>query len=217
MSDSGAWQALFPTFPDAQIRVALEILLDAGKGLQKRDAGEREDPLTERLHLQIRRNPRYRSENLLVQCHCSVFDANAEASARRGILDLRFSLQNAPKADPYFAVEAKRLRYTRPGGKRETGNRDYVIGRQGMRCFTEKRYAESLNAVAMLGYVFDGDIPAARNGISRLIGKHAVTLKCRTPAQLSSSELPLPEQNLAETRHDLDGSEFRIYHVFLSV
>jgi hypothetical protein len=217
MKEPDSWQALFPKFPETQISVALEILLATGKGLRKINASEREDKVTERLLLRIKQNPLFRSANLDIDPQYPVYDPQALDSELRGIPDLAFRLLYTPKPVPYFAVEAKRLRFIKPNGQFDTGNSEYVTGRQGMRCFTDERYAEGLNAGAMLGYVYDGDIDSATNGINLLIAKHALRLKCRNPHELVASNLPKPSSEIDETIHALKGRDFRIFHIFLEV
>jgi len=217
MSDAQAWQALFPKFPESQISVALEILLAAGKYLQKKKPTEREDDVSRRLLLQIKQNAQFRHANLDVDSQFNIHDPRNQDEALRGIPDITFKLLNALKPVPYFAVEAKRLRFMKPNGKFDTGNSEYVSGNQGMRCFTADRYAEGLNAGAMLGYVYDGDIDTAKAGIDALIRKHAQGLKCKEPHRIKASTLPSIQRCVDETIHKLDGRDFRIFHIFFSV
>ena len=135
MREMISWQALLPKFPETQISVALEILLAAGKGLRKTNASEREDKVTERLLLRIKQNPLFRTANLDIDPQYQVYDPQAIDAELRGIPDLAFRLLFAPKPVPYFAVEAKRLRFIKPNGQFDTGNSEYVTGKQGMRCF----------------------------------------------------------------------------------
>lgn len=217
MNEAHAWLALFPKFPESQVSVALEILLAAGIGLQKKKPTEREDDISRRLLLKIKQNVQFRQANLDVDFQFNVHDPRDLDDALRGIPDITFKLLNAPKPVPYFAIEAKRLRFRSPGGSFETGNSEYVSGHQGMRCFTEDRYAEGLNAGAMLGYVYDSDMDAAKEGINNLIQKHAKRLKCKEPHQLKASTLPSVRQCVDETIHTLDGRDFRIFHIFFAV
>jgi hypothetical protein len=130
---------------------------------------------------------------------------------------MTFKLLNAPKPVPYFAIEAKRLRFMQPGGKFDTGNGEYVTENQGMRCFTDERYVEGLNAGAMLGYVYDSNIDAAKKGINGLMLKHSKRLKCKEPHQLTASTLFNDKECIDETIHTLDGRDFRLFHIFFAV
>lgn len=217
MSDAQAWQSLFPKFPESHISVALEILLAAGKGLQKKKPTEREDHVSLRLLLRIKQNAQFKQANLDVDSQFNVHDPNNEDPALKGIVDIAFKLLNAPKPVPYFAIEAKRLRFHSPSGKFNTGNSEYVSGDQGMRCFINERYAEGLNAGAMLGYVYDSDMDAAKEGINKLIQKHAQRLKCKEPHKLEASTLPRVQNAVDETIHQLDGRDFRLFHIFFAV
>jgi hypothetical protein len=217
MSDTQSWQALFPKFPESQISIALEILLTAGKELRKTKATEREDDISRRLLLRIKQNAQFRNANLDIESQFNVHDPRNIESKLRGIPDLTFKLLNAPKPVPYFAVEAKRLRFNSPDGSFNTGNSEYAHGGQGIRCFTDERYAEGLNAGSMLGYVYDGEIDSAKQGITQLIEKHAKLLKCKKPHRLIASKLPSSGSGVDETIHALNGGDFRIFHIFLAV
>ena len=203
MSQKQSWQALFPKFPESQIAIALEITLAAGKDLRKESLLEHENDISKRLLLRIKQTAQFRSADLNIDSQFNVHDPQNTDPELRGIPDLTFKLLNAPKPVPYFAIDAKRLRFMQPSGKFETGNSEYVSGYQ--------------DAGAMLGYVYDGQIDAAKRRITELIGKHARLLKCKEPHTLVASKLPTAESGVDETIHALDGRDFRIFHVFLAV
>lgn len=214
MSDKQSWKILFS---ESHIAIALEVVLTAGKRLRKKNSSEHEDDISRRLLLRIKQNTLFRKADLDIDSQYNVHDPQNIDSELRGIPDLTFKLLNASKPVPYFAIEAKRLRFMLPSGTFVTGNSEYVYGDQGMRCFTEDRYAEGLNAGAMLGYVYDGEIASAKQSISKLIKKHAQVLKCKEPHLLIASDLPNSESDVDETVHTLDGRDFRIFHIFLAV
>ena len=217
MSETQPWQSLFPKFPESHIAVALEVVVAAGKYLRKKHPSEREDDVSERLLLQIKQNAQFRNADLDIDPKLNVHDPQNLDSKLRGIPDLAFRLLNVPKPVPYLAIEAKRLRFIQTSGKFGTGNSEYVSGNQGMRCFTDERYAPGLDAGAMLGYVYDGKIESAKQGISKLIKKHAELLKCKKPYALVASKLPTADSGVDKTIHALDGRDFRIFHIFLAV
>ena len=212
MNEKQSWQALFPK---SQIAIALEIVLAAGKGLSKKNPSEHENKVSERLFQKINLNAQFRKSNLGIDFQSRVCDPKYLDPKSGGIVDFAFRL--SAKRDTYFAIEAKRLHFLKPSGKSVTGNSEYVYSDQGMLCFTEDRYAEGLNAGAMLGYVYDCKIDSAKQGISKLIKKHAQLLKCKKPHLLVTSDLPNPESGVDETIHALDGRDFRIFHIFLAV
>lgn len=214
MKQTDSWPNLFP---ESQISIALEILLEAGEGLRKRSALEHENKVTERLFLRISRNPLYLNSNLFIDEQCRVYDLEDADDPLRGIPDLVFRTPGLRKPFPYLAIDAKRLRFKQPNGQFQTGNSEYVSEYQGMRCFTEDRYARGLDTGAMLGYVYDGNIAKSKEGISHLIGKHAKLLKCLEPTELIPSNLPHPDSGVGETVHSLEGRQFRIFHIFFSV
>lgn len=204
-------------FGEPHISTALEILLEAAEGLRKKSTLEHENKVTERLFLRINRSALYLDSNLFIDEQCRVYDFEDMDEPLRGIPDLIFRIPGLRKPFPYFAIDAKRLRFKQPNGKLQTGNSEYVSEYQGMRCFTEDRYAKGLNAGAMLGFVYDGNIAKSKEGISHLIGKHAELLKCHNPPKLIPSNLPQPDSGVEETVHALEERLFRIFHIFLSV
>lgn len=217
MNDTAAWRAPFPKFPENQLALSLEILLAASAGLRKQHPNELEDRVTQRLRLRIRKETLFRKSHLELFSQFEVYDPYDEEEELRGRLDLSFHLANTQKPAPYFAIEAKRLRFLSPCGSFSTGNSEYVTHHQGMRCFIEDRYAEGLDSGAMLGSVYDGAIDSAKDGISQLIEKHAKLLKCKQPHRLIASKLPSSGSGVDETIHTLNGRDFRIFHIFLAV
>ncbi|HBR95109.1 MAG TPA: hypothetical protein DEA90_13190 [Opitutae bacterium] len=207
-----SWRSLFP---EPEIKVALRILYAECVNLSKKSPTEREDDVTDRLVAKIQRNSVYRASNLDLKPQDSIYDRSGAKVGRLGIIDMSFYLLNTPKPVPYFAVEAKRLRFQLPSGKMDTGNSEYVSGDQGMRCFTDMRYSVGLQAGAMLGYVYDGNLSASKSGISALIVKHATSLKLKTPSALQPSGMA--GGGADETMHLIDGSLFRMFHMFVAV
>ena len=126
MSQKQSWQALFPKFPESQIAIALEITLAAGKDLRKESLLEHENDISKRLLLRIKQTAQFRSADLNIDSQFNVHDPQNTDPELRGIPDLTFKLLNAPKPVPYFAIDAKRLRFMQPSGKFETGNSEYV-------------------------------------------------------------------------------------------
>lgn len=210
---AASWRSLFP---EAEIKVALEVLNNECATLSKLNATEREDDVTDRLVARIQRNIGYRLSNLDLKPQDSIYDRSGKRVGKLGIIDMSFYLVGAPKPIPYFAVEAKRLRFQLPSGKMDTGNSEYVSGKQGMRCFTDGRYAVGLQSGAMLGYVYDGNIETSRSGISDLIVKHAKKLKSLPPHEPQPSGI-LSCSDVEETMHDIDGVTFRLFHLLVAV
>jgi hypothetical protein len=217
VSDKHVWQTLFPKFPKSQVTEALKILQASVFGLKKAHRSEREDDVTRRLRLRIRQNSLFKESNLELLCQYEVYDPQDRDPELRGRLDLSFHLLNAPKPVPYFAVEAKRLRYHTPKGMFKTGNSEYVTGNQGMRCFTEDRYAEGLDGGAMLGYVYDADVSAAEEAIVALITENKVTLKCEQNEVFESSSKQTEIAGLKQTIHQLEGRAFNLFHILVAV
>lgn len=209
-----SWRSLFP---ESEIKVALKILLAECVNLSKKSPTEREDDVTDRLVAKVQRNSIYRASNLDLKPQDSIYDRTGAEVGRLGIIDMSFYLLNTPKPVPYFAIEAKRLRFQSPSGKMDTGNSEYVSGNQGMRCFTDKRYSVGLQSGAMLGYVYDGNLSASKSGVSALIVKHSTSLKLEPPYALQPSGIIDGGAGVDETMHLIDGSFFRMFHIFVAV
>ena len=104
-------------------------------------------------------------------------------------LDITFTFSTQERKPwPYFAIEAKRLRVSFKG-KVYSQTSKYVTDHQGMICFVDGRYSKGLTSAAMLGYVFDGDLPKARGEISNKVRKYHAKLKCRNSHGLRQSKL----------------------------
>jgi hypothetical protein len=114
----------------------------------------------------------------------------------------------------YFGIEAKKVNTRSPSGKWESQAGEYV-GRNGMGCFIDGRYACFQSEGAMVAYVMDGDCESARSSISDSIERQAEYL--RLPIPCPQYAVPyLPEYSEAfETRHQLDRGEFKIFHILL--
>ncbi len=78
------------------------------------------------------------------------------------------------------------------------------------------QYAPFMQAGAMLGYIYDGNIKNAHSDIDRQILKHERELKLKEPKKLTPSAL-ISHQCIDETKHDLENRPFTVYHIFLAV
>jgi len=90
--------------------------------------------------------------------------------------------------------------------------REYID--EGMMRFVEGRYAPSQQESAMLGYVFNVPCTEARVAVRRAIEADAARLCLR--GCYDSSPLPVTPP-VDETRHDLSGRSFILYHFFAAV
>jgi hypothetical protein len=146
-----------------------------------------------------------------------VYDDVADEENAIGRLDFRFLYSTQIHHPwPYFAIEAKRLHVTFPS-RWDSCVHKYVTDRQGMMCFIEQRYGQGLASGGMLGYVFDGNVEAARTSVAASIEASREKLKTVRPFKLVLSSVLPGDSRVSETIHALAHGDFIIYHLFVAV
>lgn len=201
-------------FPVEDVPLILAAVLAVCAGLQKTHATEREDVLSDHVHCRLLRDPQFRNGPWRVHREERVFDPDSGEETCTGRLDFSIEARRAWDFRTCFAIEAKRLHVTFPSGWRCLV--DEYVGKQGMMCFVTGRYAGHMQSGAMLGYVFDGDTAKARAGIHDAVRRGAATLRLAPPQQLRPSPV-VPGHPVDETRHDLGGRPFTLYHLLVPV
>ncbi len=201
-------------FPAEDVPQILETVLAACAGLCKAHAAEREDTISDRVHCRLLRSPQFRNGPWRVHREQRVFDPDSGKEECTGRLDFSIDCRAAWDFRTYFAIEAKRLHVTFPSGWRSLA--EEYVGEQGMMCFVSGKYAAHMQSGVMLGYVFDGDTGKARIGVDKAIRAKATALKLVPPMQLTPSAV-LPRRPVDETRHDLTGRPFILYHLLVPV
>lgn len=93
---------------------------------------------------------------------------------RDGIIDLVLFWSRDPTR--YLAYEAKRLSVAMPSGFQALSGK-YVS--DGLARYVTEKYAEGLPFGGMLGYVLDGNLPAASDRIGQVLAKKSTTLALR--------------------------------------
>jgi hypothetical protein len=199
-------------FPQEHIPIVVTSLIKAGEGLKKKTHNDFENWITRRLYRRAIRLFPFRDGPLDIRLQPEIVADDNDDGASSGQIDLLVSCGLG--AEAYFAIEAKRLRVRLPSGKMDAGNDDYI--NYGMMRFVSGQYAPYMKTGAMLGYVYDGDIKKARNGVARYILKKEKELKLIPPKRLARSEI-LPDKRIDKTRHALKNRIFTIYHVLLNV
>jgi hypothetical protein len=201
--------------------------------VKKKTAHERENDLTTRLWKRLQRD-----EELIkrpTHLDTEVWELNEkDEDGKIGRLDLRFLWLEPIKPTPVFAIEAKRLHVTFPKAGWSSLVPEYVTSHtsrpvedeQGMMCFVSGRYSRGLRAGAMLGYVFDGKVEAARASIDSAIQTHAGKLKLVPSTGLADSTILGGKSGISESLHDLADEidlgdlfheRFTIYHLLVPV
>ncbi len=206
--------AFRPLFPRQHIPIILYSIRQAGKNLCKQTARDREDWLTTRLYRQLIRMPSFRDGPLQIHLQPEIVasDVDTNTNTPEGRLDLQVSCGLGYEV--YFAIEAKRLRVRLSGNRLFLGSREYVL--DGMLRFITGQYAPFMEAGAMLGYVYDGEMEKARSDIDRHIQRKAAELKLKQTKQLVPSPI-INDKSIDETHHVLGERAFAIYHLFLAV
>ena len=205
-------EAFIPLFPKKHIPPILSSIYQASVTLRQKTANDHEDWITRRLYFRLIRIPTFRDGPLDIRLQPEIVFHDSDADSPAGRIDLLVSCGRGYEV--YFAIEAKRLRVRLSNGRLDSGSDKYV--NNGMMRFVTGQYAPFMEAGAMLGYVFDGDVARARAGISASTSKNAGRLKLAPPHRLQSSAA-LPGKGLDETRHYLGSREFTIYHVLVAV
>jgi hypothetical protein len=213
--NAAAW---IPLFPKDDVPFILTMVLRCCGGLRKNHEREREDRISNRLRMLIRRDEAFRRSTMVVDREVPVFDDDAESEEPIGRIDFRFlSPRRQTASDWHFVIEAKRLHVTFKASGWKPLVSEYVTGHQGMMCFIDERYARGLTESAMLGYVFDGDTEKADNAISASITANAAKLKCAAPSRLVPSQILNGPTGISESVHNLPKRRFTIYHLFAAV
>lgn len=221
-------------FPESEIPFILAGILRCMGAVKKKNDHERENPITTRLWKRLRRDAELNTRPTHLDPEAWEVDEKDE-DGKIGRLDLRFLFSTGTlKPWPCFAIEAKRLHVTFPKAGWSSLVPEYVTSHtskpvedeQGMMCFVSGRYSRGLRAGAMLGYVFDGRVEAARAAIATAIQTHAKKLKLVPSTRLTDSTILAGHSGISESLHDLADEidlddlfreRFTIYHLLVPV
>ena len=206
-----------PLFPAEEIPFILAVVLRCSATLQKKHANEHENKISNRLRKLLIRDPDLRQRPIELDRETLLYDDDSDEENPIGQPDFRFRYSTGiRKPWPYFAIEAKRLHVTFPSGWKSCVS-EYVTGDQGMMCFVEQRYGRGLDSGGMLGYVFDGNVEAARISVGTSIEDSREKLKTAPPFKLVLSSVLSEDSRVSETIHALAHRDFIIYHLFVDV
>jgi hypothetical protein len=207
-----------PLFPQEEIPFILAAVLRSGARLKKLHRGELENDLSDRLRDRLDRDAGLRTRPVELFREVPLYDRKRSRQKQLGRTDLVFLYSTgATKPWPYFVLEAKRLHVTFPSGWQSLVS-EYVTGEQGMMCFISERYARNLKSGGMLGFVFDGNIDAARESVATSVKEKRTELKCRRRTQFQKSNiLSSNGAVISESIHTLSHGAFTLYHLFLGV
>jgi len=212
MSTSGnpsKWEQLTPD----DVRKIIELLLDSNKSFKvppKKKSSKLEDHITNRFCAHLRNN-KNRSEHFF--CIEPQSDTLNDVGELIGRIDLKFISGNEEKN--YFSFECKVLRVTRPSGQISASYSEYV--KEGMYRYFNGQYAQGLDKGGMLGYIMDGNIDKAINGVKKAIEIRRKNLNMSSNEILRKSSI-LSSRQVKETIHNYGPTgQFAIYHIFLPI
>lgn len=206
-----------PLFPAEEIPFILAVVLRCSANLRKKHATECENRISNRLRKLLIRDPVLRQRPIELDREAPLYDDDSDEENPIGRPDFRFRYSTGTRKPwPYFAIEAKRLHVTFPSGWDSCVHK-YVTDRQGMMCFIEQRYGQGLAGGGMLGYVFDGNVEAARTSVAASIEASREKLKTVPPFKLVLSSVLPEDSQVSETIHALAHGDFTIYHLFVAV
>lgn len=145
------------------------------------------------------------------------FDSNvkiveAERDTETGELDIR--VMHGKRPNVYFAFECKCLNVIRRGQRNSQSGK--YVGAGGMGCFLSGQYAGGNDCGGMIGYVMDNDVDYAKLAINNALNKYKKSLGLLQPAQLVPASILREESLCSETKHDIKGNTFKIYHLLLA-
>jgi len=190
-------------FPQKNIHIIIQDILDTLPKLTKppKSCMRPEEHLTQQLHNKVKQNQRYYTGPLSPSIEHWISD-----ESRTDMLFLCGKGQ-----ETYFAVEAKRLFITYPGGKKADLIKEYID--DGMMRFIKGRYAPYQLSSAMLGYVFDVSCSKVREVLGHALVKRTDLSLVGT---LEKSLLPVTPP-VDETQHALEKGIFTLYHLFVKI
>jgi hypothetical protein len=193
----------------------LRLTLEAWGTIARPFVDDKEDHITELLCRSLHRNRTVR--DLPFYIHTQMVELDPAPGQELGRLDIAFlptGLAGAPSEAIYFCLECKRLSVVR-NGQRRPGGSDYVM--HGMVRFVNGQYANIVRHGGMLGYVLDGDVPAAITNIELNVQSHHVTLGMDPPGLLHQSSIIKGLSTARESIHcrTHGPTPFRIHHLFV--
>ena len=212
---TGTADGYFEFFPQELIPDGLQLVFAVWRKLPSSSKVGKEDKITGRLAAAMKREKKARKLGFSIHFQAIPLGPDEPASAR---IDFKFLA--GFDEDAYFAFECKRLRIPRASGlDHNTGS---YVGAEGMKRFITGKYAPTQQHGAMVGFVMDGDIAAAKLAIITSIQTQKKELLLVQNDGWETSLFLPNESDVHQTSHcrkpDRGGiNEFTVQHVFLAV
>lgn len=168
------------------------------------DASASENKITDQLAWDLRQHPRVRN-TFRIEPQYKLLDASAFNGdvVTKGYID--FVVIFDMNQDNYLAYECKRLNVTFDSGFKTLADK-YVD--EGLMRYVSAQYAQEMPFGAMIGYVFDSDIPKALTEVKSQIQKKKSKLHCFKISNLPTlscslrfSSLHSRKQGVIEVQH----------------
>ncbi|KKL05585.1 hypothetical protein LCGC14_2604540, partial [marine sediment metagenome] len=194
----------------------LRLVAETWGDMQPPAPNQREDEITKRLCVALRRNRDVRK--LMFYVMTQMFILEPEAGKEMGRTDIAFLPTDkdvVPSESAYFCLECKRLNVLKNGRRRSYAS-EYV--KFGMVRFVTGRYSRSVRHGGMVGYVLDGDVGTAMRNVEKNIRKHRVKLRIVGPGTFLPSDHLKGIQSARESHHQRahEFTPFRIHHLFMA-
>ncbi len=139
--------------------------------------------------------------------------ADADSDSESGRVDI-YIHSFSPDPDAYFVFECKRLNVQYDSGFATEASA--YVGDEGMGCFISGQYPTTCDCGGMLGYVMDGDVPAAVSAVDRALHGSRNRLRLRPPHRLEQASIMANHNSgVHQTKHSRNPHELLIYHVWL--
>lgn len=198
---------------DSYIPDIVALIFDTWPTLPPPAGDELEDAITKELCHALRRSRAARA--LPFRIDFQYVELDPAAGQEEGRLDISFS-PPVPREDIYFALECKRLNVREMNNTIRPYHSEYV--KFGMVRFVSGQYGPLVHSGGMLGYVLDGEVDYAINGVEANIRKSHVALGMIAPGTFLRSSVRPTDSYMRQTEHrpPSRASAFTIHHLFVA-
>jgi hypothetical protein len=205
----------FEFFPEELIPAGLQLTLETWSKLPASARSGTEDKITGQLAAAMKREKKARRLAFSIHFQAIPLGSSNPVAAR---IDFKFLA--GFDEDAYFAFECKRLRI--PRGRKLDHNTGSYVGREGMERFVTGKYAPGQFHGAMVGYVMDGDVMAAKSLVLLAVQSRKDQLKLSSGLDWEASRFLPTESHIQQTRHrrklNTGGEiDFTLQHMFLAI
>jgi len=212
---TGRADGYFEFFPEELIPSGLQVALDTWSKLPSSAKVGKEDTITGHLAAAMKKEKKARRLSFSIHFQATPLGPDRPVAAR---IDFKFLA--GFDEDAYFAFECKRLRIPRASGLDH--NTDSYVGAEGMERFVAGKYSPGQHHGAMLGYVMDGDVGAAKSAVLSLVQSRSGQLKLISGVQWEACRFLPTESCIQQTRHRRNlekggESDITLQHIFLAV